>query len=118
MLFAPRYFTQVPKRIRNRGRRYFSSGAIRILEASATRVIARVRGGGRYDVVLEASADGLHVRCTCPYFAREGDPCKHVWATVLAADDAGYLQDTVDPRRSARPVDSTEVPTDAIEDFD
>jgi superfamily II DNA or RNA helicase len=118
MLLARRYSPEVPKRIRNRGRHYFSAGAVQILEASATRVIARVRGDSRYDVVLEASADGVRVRCTCPYFAREGNPCKHVWATILAADDAGHLQDAVDAGRPAMAVDSNEVLVDAIDDVD
>src|SRR4029453_5798084 len=30
----------------------------------------------------------LIVKCTCPYFERSIEPCKHIWAAILAADQA------------------------------
>jgi len=35
--------------------------------------------------------DELYVFCDCPYFETEA-PCKHIWATILAADQKNYLR--------------------------
>ena len=37
----------------------------------------------------------LHVSCSCPYFSPTGDPCKHLWATILMADARGLLQSAI-----------------------
>ena len=34
----------------------------------------------------------LHISCTCPYFTPTGEPCKHIWATVLLADARNLIQ--------------------------
>src|SRR5208282_1692275 len=34
----------------------------------------------------------LLASCTCPYFSPQGEPCKHLWATLLLADSRGFLQ--------------------------
>ena len=48
---------------------------------------ALVRGESEYEVVLdwEFSREQLAVCCTCPYYD-EHAICKHIWATILAAD--------------------------------
>ncbi|MGH9380320.1 MAG: SNF2-related protein [Thermoanaerobaculia bacterium] len=56
-------------------------------------MIARVAGSGRatYGVALDWSYayDGaLFVFCTCPRF--QAAPCKHLWATLLTFEAAGY----------------------------
>lgn len=33
------------------------------------------------------------LECDCPFVARAGEPCKHLWAVTLAADAVGALQD-------------------------
>ncbi len=78
----------VPQRIRARGREYFEHGAVRLAGTSGPEVSARVHGSGIYDVTLRSRGATLEVVCSCPYYARELAACKHVWATVLAADAA------------------------------
>ena len=76
---------------RSRGRNYYRSGMVRIEDGSDSSVIAHVRGSRVYKVSLDLDADGtLFVECDCPYFDREGE-CKHIWATILAAESQGYL---------------------------
>ena len=77
-------------KIRDRGVAYFRSGAVEILEHSDTHVNARVKGTVDYLVRLELGANSFNVACTCPYFDG-GEECKHVWATMLAADNLNYL---------------------------
>jgi hypothetical protein len=77
-------------KIRDRGHAYFRSNRVKILNHSDSHVEARVSGGSNYRVKLTLGRTTLDVACTCPYFDR-GEECKHVWATMLAADSHQYL---------------------------
>jgi hypothetical protein len=83
--------TEVPARVRSRGEAYLHSGLVSLTERGPTRVVAEVRGRHDYAVVLRVDGGRLAVSCTCPAFDREFDPCKHVWATIVAVDRAGGL---------------------------
>jgi superfamily II DNA or RNA helicase len=53
-------------------------------------VQARVRGSLNYEVSLYWENGELLGSCDCPYCFSEG-ACKHLWATILAAEAKGYL---------------------------
>jgi hypothetical protein len=53
-------------------------------------VEARVRGSRDYSVTLDYDRGVLFAVCDCPYFD-SGEACKHIWATILAADARGYF---------------------------
>ena len=75
-----------------RGRQYFLSGAVKRIEGDALSINAVVQGTIQYDVTI-SSVDGfLDYSCTCPYFERDFEPCKHIWAACLAAEQRGYLK--------------------------
>src|SRR3954462_7102665 len=78
--------------VRSRGQSYFAKGRVIVSAAVAGEVIAKVRGTAKYRVRLRIRGTKLHVSCTCPYFTPTGDPCKHIWATVLVADARNLLQ--------------------------
>lgn len=78
--------------VRSRGQSYFAKGRVAISAAAPGEVIARVRGTAKYRVRLRIRGAKLHASCTCPYFGPSGEPCKHIWATVLLADSRGLLQ--------------------------
>ncbi len=78
--------------VRSRGQSYFAKGRVIVSAAVAGEVIAKVRGTAKYRVRLRIRGSKLHVSCTCPYFTPTGDPCKHIWATVLVADARNLLQ--------------------------
>src|SRR5215471_17025203 len=78
------------KAVRSRGADYFQEGRVKITNGSAWEVNARVRGGRNYRVNLEIDGNELTVHCDCPAFERE--PCKHLWATILAVEGKGYLR--------------------------
>ena len=50
-------------------------------------------GGDLYEVRVELKNGVAELDCTCPYARREGEPCKHLWATLLTAEDAGAFRD-------------------------
>ena len=79
--------------VRARGQSYFAKGRVAVTSAKAGEiVVAKVRGTESYKVKLRVRGGKLHASCTCLYFGPEGEPCKHLWATILAADAKGLLQ--------------------------
>ena len=77
-------------RVRQRGLNYFRTGRVEIIHGSDVAVGARVRGASLYQVSLEWTKRALETSCSCPYF-EDGGGCKHLWATILAAEAEGYL---------------------------
>src|SRR5437660_7621620 len=76
--------------IRHRGVEIFSSRRVTIVSGNQWGVRARVRGSRIYEVELSREQDEIHVSCDCPYFD-EGAVCKHIWATIVEADQKSYL---------------------------
>ena len=64
---------------------------MRIDKSYADQITATVRGTRRYTVHLHhVGGDEYEFDCTCPYFI-EHNECKHIWATLLAAEAQGHL---------------------------
>jgi superfamily II DNA or RNA helicase len=90
MSLITEFSSDFTKAVRSRGADYFQEGKVKITNGSAWEVNARVRGGRTYRVNLEIDGNELVVHCDCPAFERE--PCKHLWATILAVEGKGYLR--------------------------
>ena len=95
--------------VRARGQSYFVKGRVTLMAARAGELVARVRGTAKYRVRLRMRGSKLLASCTCPYFNPQGEPCKHLWATLLLAESRGLFQSppvfpvhlvTESPRRS------------------
>ncbi len=84
-----RYFSDA---VRVRGQSYFAKGRVTMMAARASEVLARVRGTAKYRVRLRMRGSKLLASCTCPYFNPQGEPCKHLWATLLLAEARSLLQ--------------------------
>ena len=75
---------------RRRGQQYYEAGRVRLRQTDTHIMCGEVHGsaGRRYDVQLDIS-DGregeVTASCNCPRF-EGGYYCKHIWATLLAAD--------------------------------
>ena len=78
--------------VRSRGQSYFSKGRVSLMSAKPNEVVAKVRGTTKYRVRVRLRGAKLLASCTCPYFSPQGEPCKHLWATLLLADSRGFLQ--------------------------
>ncbi len=87
------FASEFDSRSRSRGAAYYRSGAVVIHEGGDNAVNAEVHGeSGSYDVEIGLDdVDGFGMWCECPYFGANG-PCKHLWATLLAAEARGYLR--------------------------
>ena len=77
--------------VRSRGQSYFVKGRVTLMAARAGEVVARVRGTSKYRVRLRLRGSKLLASCTCPYFSPQGEPCKHLWATLLLAEARGLV---------------------------
>src|SRR5215471_595953 len=90
MLWVNRLSSRVPPGVRNRGKSYYDDGFVQIHRGSDNRVEAAVYGTVPYRVRIRINDQKVAVVCNCPYYETEGI-CKHVWATLLAAEEDGYL---------------------------
>lgn len=79
-----------------RGRSYFLGGAVRVIEGDADHIAATVQGSRRYEVEISVGEIFLDTSCTCPFYERDYETCKHIWATALAAEQRGYLKNALD----------------------
>src|SRR5580692_8263135 len=76
--------------VRQRGFAIHEARKVTLLSGDAREVSAKVRGSATYHVDLSRVGDEIHVSCECAYFDSE-PVCKHIWATILAADEKFYL---------------------------
>ncbi len=83
---------EVGRLTQQRGRDYFHRGAVKRIDGDRTSVRAVVQGALRYAVEITAIDEFLDYSCTCPFFERDLEPCKHIWAAALAAEQHGYLR--------------------------
>src|SRR5580693_5503783 len=76
--------------VRSRGASYYLGRKVNIEAGSSTQAYAHVKGSRKYQTSLEWEDGTLYALCDCPYFESVG-PCKHLWATILAAEGQGHL---------------------------
>ena len=62
-----------------------------IVNSEVGHIRARVQGSYLYDVNVGWDDEEYHYGCSCPHFVDHDEPCKHIWATLLAADARGIL---------------------------
>ncbi|MGH7886235.1 MAG: SWIM zinc finger family protein, partial [Candidatus Binatia bacterium] len=82
--------------VQQRGRSYFRTGAVRLLQGNDRSVSARVQGSQAYRVEMAVAEGFVDYSCTCPFFETDYEACKHIWATALAAEERGYLKNVLD----------------------
>jgi hypothetical protein len=86
-----RLFNQVDRSAQERGRLYYLRGAVTFIDGTAWAVQAQVQGTHLYDVQIASEKHHINASCTCPAFGQTGEPCKHVWAALLAAERSSLL---------------------------
>ncbi|MDB5309748.1 MAG: SNF2-related protein [Gemmataceae bacterium] len=90
MPLAAALSSQVSPTIRDRGQEYFRSGDVTLEAVGPVAVAAIVYGSADYDVDLSLTGRTIVASCTCPYVYQSDSVCKHIWATVLAAESRGF----------------------------
>jgi superfamily II DNA or RNA helicase len=84
------------------GELYHQNGQVADLNVTQISLSSVVRGERPYSVIFDwKNSDGkVEVSCTCPFFGT-GNWCKHVWATILASEEADLIPYTLnDPNVS------------------
>ncbi len=79
-----------------RGLSVYEQGQVKVTLADAARVMATVasRLSPKCEVILDVHDRPLEIEatCTCQDYSM-GRLCHHIWATILAVDEMGWLQD-------------------------
>ncbi|MGE5852768.1 MAG: SWIM zinc finger family protein, partial [Deltaproteobacteria bacterium] len=83
---------EVGRLTQERGRQYFLRGAVESIEGDNSSVTAVVQGTMRYRVQIKNLDEFIDYSCSCPFFERDFEPCKHIWAAALKAEQRGYLR--------------------------
>jgi superfamily II DNA or RNA helicase len=86
--------------VRFRGAAYLQAERVSVTRVTADNLFAVVRDGVEYQTQLSRQEGTLKLNCSCaqPSATTNGSvQCKHVWATVLAADAGHYLSGSVKP---------------------
>ena len=117
MAFEDRCLLDFDPGVVARGAAYFRQGRIVPGPAINDALLAIVKGtSGAYQVLLDwsdVSSGIVEAACTCPYFDDVG-LCKHIWATMLAADARG-----LGPRSGRQRLTAVETdPPDGDLDYD
>ncbi len=91
--------------IRFRGQEYYSNDQVELVHRQYKQFYFHVAGSFVYHVAIQWQIAGphmnLHCSCSCPHFDG-GDLCKHVWASLLFAEQEPELATvTKNPRPSA-----------------
>ena len=107
MKLTERLTTQISYDIRSRGSTYYLTGRVKLASLHLTEVYSSVRGSRLYEVDLELMNGTIKAFCTCPYAGL----CKHVWATILAAEPKGFA-------RAAAELEPLRLVFDNLEDDD
>src|SRR5687767_15152028 len=90
--------------VRARGRDYQRGGAVKITRHTDDSLRAAVQGTRSYRVDVDWARGDFDYRCNCPYGQEFGEPCKHIWATLLEADERGLLPASAGANGDARHV--------------
>ena len=77
--------------IRFRGQAYVASERVEITHVTDERVYGVVHDGQEFQTQLSREESRLATFCTCAQPGEQEVLCKHVWATILATDDEGYV---------------------------
>jgi len=80
---------------RARGEQYVAERRIQLRPPEPLLVQAVARGSSPWQVVLDATGDGMALSCACP-FAVDRGYCKHLWATLRVADEQRLLKPLLD----------------------
>jgi hypothetical protein len=86
--------------LRHRGAAYIEAERITLVRVTPENIFGIVQDGAEFQTQLRYQPDDVVMFCTCEQYAKS-KVCKHLWATVLAADSGGYISSTLRPGRIA-----------------
>jgi hypothetical protein len=99
MALTKKFADEFTHNAQHEGAKLFFQGGVKFEERLPDQIEATVQGGRPYSVYLGREKGMVRYACDCPYYASTGDPCKHVWATLLSAEQKGYTAQWETDRR-------------------
>jgi hypothetical protein len=86
--------------LRHRGAAYIEAERMTLVRVTPENIFGIVQDGAEFQTQLRYQPDDVVMFCTCEQYAKS-KVCKHLWATILAADSGGYISSTLRPGRIA-----------------
>ena len=83
--------------VRFRGAAYLKAERVAVTRVTQDRVLGIVRDGVEYQTQLAREGNALKLYCSCAGGRDAEAACKHLWATILAVDEGGYVSGTLKP---------------------
>ena len=77
--------------IRFRGVAYVKAERVAVTRVTPNELFGVVRDGVEYQTQLSRHDGKLKLFCNCARTAQPESTCKHLWATILAADEGSYV---------------------------
>jgi superfamily II DNA or RNA helicase len=99
MALYTKFADEFSHRAREEGARLFYTNQVHIDDTAPEFVDATVRGAQPFGVSLTRQKGMVQYSCDCPHYQQTADPCKHVCATLLAADAKGLTAQWETKRR-------------------
>ena len=81
--------------IRFRGDAYLKAERVSVTRVTVDHIFAVVRDGVDYQTQLTRDDGLLKMYCNCASGGQTEAVCKHLWATILAVDEGGYLSSSL-----------------------
>lgn len=84
--------------LRHRGAAYIEAARVSLIRVTTENVFGVVVDGAEYQTQLRYQPEDISLFCTCDQFTKSKS-CKHLWGTVLAADQRGFVNPAIRPGR-------------------
>ncbi|MGV2334123.1 MAG UNVERIFIED_CONTAM: hypothetical protein LVR18_08385 [Planctomycetaceae bacterium] len=84
--------------IRHRGAAYVEAERVSLIRVTPENLYGLVLDGTEYQTHLRYQPEDIGLFCTCEQFVKS-KVCRHLWATVLAADQKGFVNPALRPGR-------------------
>ncbi len=83
--------------IRFRGAAYIKAERVSVTRVTSESLFALVRDGVEYQTQITRDEGSVKMFCNCSNGSQTSITCKHLWATILAADEGQYISGTLKP---------------------
>ena len=83
--------------VRYRGAAYLRAERVSITRVTPDEVFGIVRDGVEYQTHVSRKNDELKMYCNCAATGQPETVCKHLWGTILAIDEGGYISASLKP---------------------
>jgi hypothetical protein len=93
MALAEKFAGEFSPRERELGEGHFQQGRVEINGQQGASIFATVTSSQFYPVSLTRMKGVVRYECECPVYLRDGEPCQHIYATLLAADAGGFTEE-------------------------